>query len=57
LNKSVLRDTGLFKIEELLKNLDSGFIDPYLEGDTSFYLLYLLRLEYFLQKNNIKAKG
>jgi len=56
LKNSILDKTGWFRTEEIIKNLEMQRIESYLIDDTSFYLEYLVRLEYFLQNNNVKIR-
>ncbi len=55
LENSILGKKGLVKAQEIVGNVQKGNLKKYLEVDEIVYLLYLLRLEYFLQHNNIKV--
>lgn len=56
LKKSVLQETGLVQTKKILEDVDKRNIEKY-SGDALVYLHNLLRLEYFLQENNINLSA
>jgi hypothetical protein len=54
LKNSVLGGLGIIKSPEIIDNLKRGNTKKYFEGDAMSFLLALLRLELYLQNNNIK---
>lgn len=54
LKDSILGKRGLVKAEEIIEDIKKGNLNKYFEADEIIYLLYLLRLEYFLQHNKTK---
>lgn len=56
LRDSILGKKGLVKAQEVVADIKKRNLKKYLEADEIIYLLYLLRLEYFLQQNNVKVK-
>lgn len=54
LEESFLSQKGWVRAPEIISDLKHGDIKKYFEGDTLSFLLALVKLEYFLQQNNVK---
>jgi asparagine synthetase B (glutamine-hydrolysing) len=53
LKNSVLEKYGWLKTEEIINNLRNSYFEPYENDSVATVLLRYLRLEYFLQNNNV----
>lgn len=54
LERSILAQIGLIDSPEIIQNIKAGVIQQYFEGDAMSFLRNVLKLDYFLQNNNIK---
>ncbi len=55
LSNSVLGQNGWVRASEIFKNISSGKLGDYMDGETMAYLINLLELEYFIQQNAVKV--
>lgn len=54
LKNSLLAKKGWVRASEIASNVKAGNIQKYFDGDAVSFLLNLVKLEYFLQQNNVK---
>lgn len=55
LKDSLLAQKDWLRASEITKDIQTGNIKKYFEGDTISFLINALELEYFLQQNNVKV--